>query len=197
MKSTLLSILRASVVALLGLVPLGAGAQVVVDTLAADSMIVVNDEPAKAAPGCRFGYISYETALKAMPDYKTAMSRIDELKAKYADEARRVADEFNVKYEEFLDGQAGFPKSILQKRQSELQELLNRNIAFKEESERLLESARKDIFAPLHRKLRTAIRTVGRQNGYAFILNIDDNACPFIDSSKGENVTLTVIDMLK
>lgn len=197
MKSTMISILRLSVFALLCLMPLGAGAQVVVDTLAVDSMIAVTDEPATSDPGCRFGYISYETALKAMPDYKTALRRMDELKAKYADEARRVSDEFNAKYEEFLDGQAGFPQSILQKRQSELQELLNRNIAFKEESERLLESARNDIFAPLHRKLHTAIRTVGRQNGYAFILNIDDNACPFIDSTKGENITLTVIDMLK
>lgn len=197
MKSKPFTILRAFVAAVVCVLPLCAGAQVVVDTLGTDSMVIVADAPASPQPALRFGYVSYDTALKAMPDYATALKRVEELKAKYAAEARRVADEFNAKYEEFLEGQDGFPASILQKRQSELQELLNRNIAFKEESNRLMEAAEKDIFAPLHSRLRTAIQTVGRQNGYAFVINIDGNACPFIDSSRGDNVTLMVIDMLK
>lgn len=189
--------LRSALMALLAALPLCAGAQVEVDTLAVDSMVVVTDEGHEHRPVLRFGYVSYETALKAMPDYATASKRLAELKAKYDDEARRVADEFNAKYEEFLDGQAGYPATILHKRQGELQELLERNVAFRQESRRLVESAEKDIFAPLHRRLRAAIRTVGRQNGYAFVINIDGNACPFIDSSMGDNVTLMVIDMLK
>ena len=119
------------------------------------------------------------------------------IKARYAGEARRAADEFNSQYEEFLEEQSGYPESILRKRQSELQELLRRNVDFRAESDRLLASAEKEVFEPLHRRLRKAISTVGRQQGLAFIINIDDNACPFIDSSRGENVTLMVIDMLK
>ena len=132
-----------------------------------------------------------------MPGYAAAGKRLEELKAKYDAEAGRVAEDFNAKYEEFLEGQAGFPESILRKRQSELQELLERNVAFKEESRRLLQAAERDIYAPLHRRLREAIRTVGRQNGYAFVINIDGDACPYIDTSVGDNVTLMVIDMLK
>lgn len=97
---------------LLAALPLCAGAQVEVDTLAVDSMVVVTDEGHEPRPVLRFGYVSYETALKAMPDYATASKRLAELKAKYDDEARRVADEFNAKYEEFLDGQAGYPATI-------------------------------------------------------------------------------------
>ena len=173
--------LRALLAALLCGLAQAAGAQIEIDTVAVDSMVVVTEAP-KPAPPLRFAYISYATALKAMPGYAAAGKRLEELKAKY---------------EEFLEGQASFPESILRKRQSELQELLERNMAFKEESRRLLQAAERDIYAPLHRCLREAIRTVGRQNGYAFVINIDGDACPYIDTSVGDNVTLMVIDMLK
>lgn len=188
--------LRALLAALLCGLAQAAGAQIEIDTVAVDSMVVVTEAP-KPVPPLRFAYISYATALKAMPGYAAAGKRLEELKAKYDAEAGRVAEDFNAKYEEFLEGQAGFPESILRKRQSELQELLERNVAFKEESRRLLQAAERDIYAPLHRRLREAIRTVGRQNGYAFVINIDGDACPYIDTSVGDNVTLMVIDMLK
>lgn len=189
--------LRALLAALLCAAGPAARAQIEIDTVAADSMVVVDDVAAQAPAALRFGYISYQTALKAMAGYAAAGRQMEELKAKYEAEARRAADEFNAKYEDFLEGQAGFPESIRRKRQSELQELLQRNVAFRAETDRLLKAAERDIYAPLHRRLRQAIRTVGRQNGYAFVINIDANACPFIDSAQGDNVTLMVIDMLK
>ena len=110
---------------------------------------------------------------------------------------KRVEDEFNRKYEEFLDGQADFAPTILQKRQSELQELLTKNVAFKAESERLLRQAEADTYAPIREKLHNAIRKVGAEQGYAFILNTDGDACPYIDPEMGEDVTELVIEAMK
>ena len=66
----------------------------------------------------KFGFLSYEAALQSMPDYTLAQKNLADLKAQYQTEAKRVEDEFNRKYEEFLEGQRDFPKTILQKRQS-------------------------------------------------------------------------------
>lgn len=145
----------------------------------------------------RFGYISYREVLQAMPDYATASAQIGKLKSQYEEEARRVEDEFNKKYEDFLDSQADMPKTILQKRQSELQELLNRNVEFKAESRRLLAQAEKEAYAPLHAKLQQALKVVGEHDGYAFIINVDDNACPFINPKLGTDVTSVVAKLLK
>ncbi len=149
------------------------------------------------ASAVKFGFLSYEQALTSMPDYAMAQAQIVKLKAKYDEEAKRVETDFNLKYEDFLDTQADMPKSILEKRQSELQELLNRNIEFKAESRRLLEQAEKDAFAPLHEKLQRALRVIGEQDGYAFIINTDNNACPFINPAQGIDVTKTVISLLQ
>lgn len=145
----------------------------------------------------KFGFLSYEQALKSMPDYAVTLSQIAKLKDKYDEEAKRVETDFNAKYEDFLDTQADMPKSILEKRQSELQELLNKNIEFKAESRRLLAQAEKDAFAPLHEKLQRALKVIGEQDGYAFIINTDNNACPFINPAQGTDVTQTVVRLLQ
>ena len=66
--------------------------------------------------GFRFGYLSYEAALQSMADYQQVQQKMDALRQQFQAETLRVEDEFNLKYEEFLDGQRDFPKTILQKR---------------------------------------------------------------------------------
>lgn len=145
--------------------------------------------PVIASAQARFGYFSYEKTMTSMPEYRVVVDNMNDLKAKYDAETKRVEEEFNKKYEEFLDGQRDFAPTILQKRQTELQELLKRNVAFKAESERLLAEAEKEAYAPLHQKIQATLQKIGAEKGYAFILNTDGNACPYIDPTMGEDVT--------
>lgn len=148
-------------------------------------------------PVLKFGFLSYNAVLQSMSDYATVEEGMKELEQQYAAEQKRVEDEFNKKYEEFLDGQRDFPQTILQKRQSELQELLDKNIAFKKESQRLLAEAREKAMQPLKSRLAGALASVGSSQGYAFILNTDQNAAPWINITMGEDVTEAVVRLLK
>ena len=85
-----------------------------------------------------FAYLSYEQALKSMPDYGLVQTTLAKERAKYEAELKRVEQDFNLKYEEFLEGQRDFPQTILRKRQTELKELLERNVSFKAESRQAL-----------------------------------------------------------
>lgn len=87
--------------------------------------------PLNASAQGKFGYLSYDAVLKAMPEYAIAEQNLANLTAQYESEVKRAEDEFNTKYEQFLDGQHEFPQTILQKRQRELQDLMEKNIAFK------------------------------------------------------------------
>ena len=50
---------------------------------------------------------------------------------------------------------------------------------------------------PLKEKLGKAIALVGQQQGLAFILNTDQNACPYVNASVGTDVTQLVINALQ
>lgn len=132
-----------------------------------------------------------------MADYATATRSFNELKAKYDAETKRSVEDFNNRYEDFLEVQRKLEPSILRKRQAELEELMERNIAFRKESERLLKKAEEDIYAPVRTKLNNAVRQMGKESDYAFILNTDNNSVPFVNTTMGEDVTEALIAALK
>ena len=148
------------------------------------------------AKALRFGYLSYETAIQAMPEYAIVQKKMKTLQEQYQAETLRVEDEFNRKYEDFLDGQRDFPRSILQKRQSELQELMEKNIQFKEQGRQELAEAEREAMAPLRIRLIELLSTIGREKGYAFIYDTDTKALPFVNISFGEDINELVKNSL-
>ena len=152
--------------------------------------------PALAQSELKFGYLSYNAVMQAMPEYAAMQNSMAELRQKYEAEQKRVEDDFNKKYEEFLDGQKSYPKTILQKRQSELQEMLDKNIAFKKESQRLLSQAEEEAMAPIRVRLAEVLDAIGRERGYAFIVNTDDKATLWLNPAMGEDVSAAVKELL-
>jgi outer membrane protein len=151
----------------------------------------------EATPSIKFGYLSYQAAIKSMADYSLVQQKLTDLKAQYQAEAMRVEDEFNRKYEEFLEGQREFPKSILQKRQTELQELMEKNIAFKNSSREQLAKEETEAFAPLYNKLNETLAKICAEKGYAFIIDTDIKAVPVVNPLMCEDINQVVQDALK
>ena len=145
----------------------------------------------------KIGYLSYEAALKAMPAYTLAPKKLTELRSQYEAELKRVEDEFNRKYEAFLDGQKDFPKTILLKRQTELRELMDRNVAFRNESREQIRQAEADALVPLRQQLNGVLAALAKQYGFTLILNTDADACPYIDAAVGQDINQLVYDALQ
>lgn len=158
-----------------------------------DDFVPVSDA-IETAPILHFGYLSYSAALKAMPEYATAQTKIAELRDSYQREMERSRDEFNLKYETFLDEQASLVPSIRRKRQVELEDILNSNKAFREEARRLLEQSEAEALLPVRQKLNRLIAQVAREQGLAFVVNTDNDACPYIDTALGTDISTLVIN---
>lgn len=154
-------------------------------------------QTASAPAALHFGYFSYDEVLHAMSGYTIAQRQVEDLRAKYDAETKRVESEFNAKYEEFLEGQRSFAPTILEKRQAELRELLEKNMAFKAEAQQLLKKAEAEALAPLKTQIDAALEKIGIAKDFAFILNTDNNTVPFINASMGEDITSTLKGMLK
>ena len=142
---------------------------------------------AQADSAMRFGYLSYGEALKSMPDYAVVQQKLADLRQQFQNETLRVEDEFNRKYEDFLEGQRDFPQTILQKRQFE----------FKEHGRMEIEKAEQDLMAPLKIRLIEVLGKIGRERGYAFIIDTDVKALPFINPAMGHDLNQQVQDALK
>ncbi len=137
----------------------------------------------------QFGYISYEQVLKEMPEYAQATQDLAALKAKYEAEAQKGEEEFQQKFVDFLQGQKDFPQAIMQKRQAELQALMDNGVAFRMKSQELIAQAEKDMMQEAQKRLNRALLEVGVELGYGYILNTDNNICPYINPVVGVDVT--------
>lgn len=146
----------------------------------------------RAQSELRFGYLSYDSVMLSMPEYAQMQEEIGQMRAAYEAEMKRVADDFNKKYEDFLDGQKDFPKTILQKRQSELQELLDKNIAFKKEGLQLLSDTEKMMTEAVRESITMAVSVIAEECGFAFVLNTDAQATPWLSTAWGEDITEAV-----
>lgn len=145
-----------------------------------------------AQPAVKYGFLSCEAVMKAMPEYADMQNNMRQLREQYDMEQKRVEDDFNKKYEEFLDGQATYPKTILQKRQSELQEILDKNIAFKKESQLLLDNAEKKLTTEIINMIDQAVSSVAQENKLAFVLNMDKGAVTYVNPAQGIDITEAV-----
>lgn len=138
------------------------------------------------------GFLSYDSVLTVMPQRSIVEKQLETLTAQYEAELKRVEDEFNQKYEAFLDGRKDFPRTILLKRQTELQQLMQRNVEFRENGRKELQQAREEAYAPLRRQLNEAIAIVAKRHKLAVVVNTDANACPFIDTDLAVDISQEV-----
>lgn len=158
-----------------------------IDTIAADTT---------ATTSLRVGYISYSALLDSMPQKVIVQQQMAELRSQYEREMQRVEGEFNQKFEAFLEGRNDYPRTILLKRQNELQQLMQQNIEFRRQAQQELAQAEEEAMKPLHDLLHQAIASAARACGVAFVLNTDDNASPFIDPAYGVDITPYVLSAL-
>lgn len=137
----------------------------------------------------KFGYVSYTEIVKALPEYAIVQADLDKLQAKYEAEIERSDREFNQKYADFIEEQKSFPDNIRMKRHKELQELMERSIAFKDEVNRTMREARHEMMKPLYDKVNEAVMEICTDGGYDYILNTDEKVYIAINPKNGKDIT--------
>lgn len=167
------------------------------DTIVVESPMPQPTQSQPMAARLKIGYFSYEEALCAMPQYAIVQANLKALRSQYDDEMLKGEKEFNERYETFLEEQNIMAPAIREKRQSELQSMMERNVAFRNEANRLLAQAEKDAMAPLHATLSETLARVAEQRAYIMVVNTDSNACPYLSPTMAEDITTLVIDALK
>lgn len=144
----------------------------------------------------RFGYASYRELLQLMPEYSEVQVQMNELKTKYEAEARYNETAFKRMFAEFLQGQKDFPQNILLKRQRDLQDAMEKGLAFRQAADSLLRAAEHDLMAPLRARLDSAVSAVGLERGYGYVVNTDDRTYLFLHPQVAEDATSFILEKL-
>lgn len=135
----------------------------------------------------KYGVIHYDSLLVEMPAYVKAKAELADLRVKYENEAEYNDATFKRMFADFLQGQKDFPENILLKRQRDLQEAMEKSLAFNKACDSLLVAAEYELLAPVKAQLNSAIRAVGLERGYECIVNRAVGSHPFLHPSLTED----------
>ena len=128
-----------------------------------------------AAPACLFaqakiGTVNTQEIFQLMPEVKTAQASLEEVSKKYQTEYKALQDEMDKKYKEYQALEESTPDAIKQRRQQEINELGQKIQNFEQVAGQDMQTQQQKLMAPIQEKIQSAIKAVGDENGYTYIL---------------------------
>lgn len=106
-----------------------------------------------------------------MPEFATMQKQMADMEAKYKNEMQVMQDEYNKKYSDFVAQQDSLTENIKMRRMQELQDMEQRTQNFIQISQQDFQKKQGELFTPIQDKLKNAIKAVGDEKGYTYILD--------------------------
>ena len=143
------------------------------------------------AQNLKFGHINAQEIVSAMPEFAKAQSDIEALDKQLTSELQRTQEELNQKYQEFQQAIAkdSLPANIAERRQKELQDMMQRQEQFQQEAQQQMQKAQADAMAPIYKKLDDAIKAVGAAEGVIYIFDLARTPVAYVNESQSINLT--------
>ena len=120
----------------------------------------------------KFGHVTSEALLQAMPEYDSAQMKLEELRQHYTLELERIQVEINKKIEEFNQAEATMSDLIKEAKASEIQELQMRLQNYSQTAQQDLQQQGMLVMQPVMEKARAAIDEVAKENGLLYVFDL-------------------------
>ena len=138
----------------------------------------------------KFGHVNTQEIIQAMPEYNKAKTEIDALQQQYEADLKSMQDELQKKAEAFDKEQATLPDNIKQRRNQELQDMYTKIQQSYQDNQQALQKASAEKMQAIQAKVIEAIKTVGQDGGYVYIM--ETNSLPYISTTLSSDVTAQV-----
>jgi outer membrane protein len=106
-----------------------------------------------------------------MPEVSTMETQLAALNEQYKKELKIMSDEYQKKYSEYVAQQDSLTENIKLRRQQDIQDLDNRIQNFVPTAQQEMEKKQAELLNPIQEKLQNAIKAVGEEKGYTFIIS--------------------------
>ncbi len=135
----------------------------------------------------KIAYVNTQEVFNAMPEVSKMESTLATENQRYTDELKKMEDEYNKKYAEFVNASDSLPENIKIRRMQELQDLQQRTETFYQQARQNIAKLQQELQAPIEKKIADAIKAVGDEQGYTYV--VQSMVFIYISPSKGINAT--------
>ena len=139
----------------------------------------------------KFGHVNSQEIMQLMPEYTKARTEIEELTKQYEADLKSMQDEYQKKGQEYEKLPATTPANIKQRREQELQEMMQKIQQTYQDNQQTLQKEYQERMQVVSNKLVEAIKAVGQAGGYVYIMDLT-SGIPYISTTLSSDVTAEV-----
>ena len=144
-----------------------------------------------AAFAQKFGHVNAQEIIQAMPEFTKARTDIEALTKTYEDDLKSMQDELQKKAEAYEKEQATLPANIKERREKELQDMYQKIQQTYQDNQQALAKEQSEKLQAIQTKLLDAIKQVGQEGGYVYIMDIAGGAL-YISTTLSTDVSAQV-----
>jgi len=119
----------------------------------------------------KIAYINYQELLMKMPETKDMQAKLEAKNTVIKETAASIEKEYQDLLQKFQNDPTEVTESILADRRKQVEDLETRFKTYMETSQAEMQKEQELLFTPISEKLNRAIKEVGDQNNYLFVLD--------------------------
>lgn len=152
-----------------------------------------------AAIGClsfaqaqKIAHLSFDSLLSLMPETKTATEAAQNYLKGLEQELVAMQTEFESKYKEYSEKEAGMSELVKQSKQSDLQQLQTRIQEFQRQAEMDYKRKQAELTMPIIEKAKKGIEMVAKEGGYKYVLDTSEERTSVLYSEASDDILSAV-----
>ena len=145
------------------------------------------------AQNVKFGHINSDELIQAMPEYDSAMAKLERTRTELVNTLEIMTVELNNKYDAYTKAEKTLTDLVKQSRQQELQDLQNRITSFQNQAQTTLQEEQATLTQPIFAKIDKAIKDVGKEGGFIYVFDVAAGGkILYFDETKSTNILALV-----
>ncbi|MCF0196182.1 MAG: OmpH family outer membrane protein [Bacteroidaceae bacterium] len=137
----------------------------------------------------KFAHFNLTEVIPNMKEYTKAQEEIQTMTKQFEDDMKLMQDELQKKSEEYQKEQANLLDNVRQRREQELQDLYQRLQQSYQDNQQALQKAQEEKMQAIREVVLAAVKKVGENGGYIYIVDVSTGAIPFISNTLSTDVT--------
>ncbi len=144
-----------------------------------------------SAQTVKIALVDVNGVMQVLPDTKEAQDKITETSKKYNDAYQKLGEEMKRLMDEIQNMKEDEPAAIRERKTRDFQEQQQKLQSFEQTAMQDLEKMQNDLLTPIMAKIKGAIESVGREEGYTLIMDNNPQIIQYY-SAPAEDITAKV-----
>jgi len=134
-------------------------------------VLVVASSSLQAQSNVKIGHVDFAQIVSLMPGQDSINTQLQKHVASLEGQLKAMQTEYEAKIGDYQATQATMSQIIKQTKEKEIMDLQQRIEAFNQQAQYEIQNKQQELTQPLIERIQKAIKAVGKENGFAYILN--------------------------